>query len=35
MAPSGSRTKIFISIQISFGSPRNVMMFPTREWNGQ
>ena len=31
----GSRKKIFISIQISFGSAGNVRMFPTREWNGQ
>jgi hypothetical protein len=30
MAPSGSRMKTFISIQVSFQSPRSIVSSPSR-----
>src|SRR5260370_16206579 len=34
-APSGSRRKILISIQVSFQSPRSIIIEPTRESSDQ
>ncbi len=34
-APSGSRRKILISIQVSFQSPRSIILVPTRESSDQ
>jgi ribosomal protein S6E (S10) len=34
-APSGSRRKTLISIQVSFQSPRSIIVNPIREWSGQ
>jgi hypothetical protein len=35
IAPSGSRMKILISIQVSFQSPRSIMVVPIRVSSGR